>query len=128
MKLLRHLILGLALVASVVLTSFAQQNNPYNGNWLAKFTTSNGRPVEAEVIVKDAAGTWTRTDRNRNPCAGLNMPIAVARATASEFEFSINGSKMLTGCSDVTVTLKRIDDKTLEGQNSNGRKITLVRQ
>lgn len=129
MSALRLLGLGSALLASI---AFAQGSNPFNGKWLAKFQGERGGAREAELVVKDDAGTWkvfgTSHDTKRNPCMGRDLPIAVQRASTGEFAFRIESSKALTGCTDRSVTLKRVDDKTLEGQFDDGRMLTLVRE
>lgn len=129
MKVVHCLILGLALAASASLTSVAQQNNPHNGSWLAKFMTRGGNPGGATVVVKDSGGTWTSKNTSAgNPCLGLEWPFAVTRATTDIFEISINKSKAMRGCGKLNLTFKRVDGKTLEGQYKDGRKVTLERQ
>ena len=127
MKLPGRLVFALAL-GLVALQSNAQQSNPYNGSWLATLNNDRGVPEQYEVVVTELTGTWRATQlRAKNPCRGLTMPVAVTSATATDFEFSINGSKVLSGCSDLTVSVKRTNDKMMEGQVNDGRKITLVR-
>ena len=46
---------GLALLP---LISGAQEANPYNGKWMARWTSPTGASVAARVEVKDAGGTW----------------------------------------------------------------------
>lgn len=129
MKLIQCATVGLMLSVSFVLAPLAQQNNPYEGSWLARFNGDSGTPEDAELVVKAGAGTWTNSRRIRsNPCTGRTTPVAVSRATGNEFEFAVNGSRALAGCPDFIVSVKRVDDKTLEGQYSDGRKISLVRQ
>jgi len=129
MNTLRLLGLGGALLGSI---AFAQGSNPYNGKWQAKFQGERGGAKEAELVVKDNGGTWrvwgTSHDTKRNPCIGRELPIAVQRASTGELAFRIESSKALTGCTDRSVTLKRVDDKTLEGQFDDGRTLTLVRE
>lgn len=126
-------ILGLLGFGSVLLGSiaFAQGSNPYNGKWLAKFQGERGGAREAELVVKNDGGTWkvwgTSHDTKRNPCIGRDLPIAVQRASIGELAFRIESSKALSGCTDRSVTLKRVDDKTLQGQFDDGRTLTLVR-
>jgi hypothetical protein len=129
MNTLRLLGLGGALLGSI---AFAQGLNPYNGTWIAKFQDKRGGAQEAELVVKDDGGTWkiwgTPRDTKRNPCIGRDLPITVGLASAAGLAFRIEGSKALTGCPDGRVTLKRVDDKTLEGQFGDGRTLTLVRE
>ena len=97
--------------------------------WLAKFKGPTGTPVEARVVVKDSEGTWTgNTSSPFNPCFGLEWPFAVTRAAADNLEISVNMEKALSGCGTFDLKLKRTDDKTLEGEFSDGRKVILSRQ
>lgn len=129
MNTLKLLGLGGALLGSI---AFAQGPNPYNGKWLAKFQDKRGGAQEAELSVKDDGGTWkvwgTSRDTKRNPCIGRDLPITVKLASTEGLAFRIEGSKVLAGCPDGSVTLKRVDDKTLEGQFGDGRTLTLVRE
>lgn len=129
MSALRYLGLGGAFLGSMV---FAQNPNPHDGKWLAKFQDKRGGVQEAALVVKDDGGAWkilgTSHDTKRNPCIGRDLPIAVQRASTGELAFRIEGSKVLAGCPDGSVALKRVDDKTLEGQFGDGRALTLVRE
>lgn len=128
MNTLRWLGLGGAFLGSI---TFAQGPNPYNGKWIAKFQGQRGGARETELVVKDDGGTWkvwgTSHGTKRNPCIGRDLPIVVQRASTSELAFRIESSKALSGCTDRSVTLKRVDDKTLQGQFDDGRTLTLVR-
>ena len=128
-NILRLLGLSGALLASI---AFAQGPNPFNGTWHAKFQDKRGGAQAAELIVKDDGGTWkvwgTSHDTKRNPCIGRDLPITVKRASTEELAFRIEGSKVLAGCPDGNVTLKRVDDQRLEGQFGDGRMLTLVRE
>jgi len=63
-----------------------------------------------------------------NPCAGRVAPITVRSATADDLVFEINRSTALAGCKDGIAKLKRVDDKTLQGEFDGGRKLKLIRQ
>ena len=76
------------------------------------------------------SGTWdftTYTSNRNDPCAGRASPITVTVATPAELVFEVTRSKVLTGCSDFVAKLRRVDDKTLEGDVS-GYKLKLARQ
>ncbi|MBY0420311.1 MAG: hypothetical protein K2W88_19845, partial [Pararheinheimera sp.] len=88
-----------------------------------------GAKMEGAVVIKDQGGTWDMlTSVRNNPCAGRAAPIAIQRMTADELVFEIKRSQALPGCKDGLATLKRSDDKTLEGEFDAGRKLKLVRQ
>ncbi len=132
MNILRLLGLSGALLGSIAL---AQGPNPYNGKWVAKYKGEGGVATEAEVVVTDDSGTWKSWDTpqflhspKRNPCLGRDLPIAVQRASTGELAFRIEASKALAGCPNRSVTLKRVDDKTLQGRFDDGRALTLTRE
>lgn len=68
----------------------------------------------------------------KNPCLVVVAPINVISATGDEIVFEINRSKRLEGCRDETVTLNRVDDKTLLGTFYGGskklRELTLTKK
>jgi hypothetical protein len=129
MKFLQRSATGVMLGMSFVFAALAQQNSPYDGTWRVKFTGDRGTPEDAELVVNAGNGTWTNNSRRRgsDPCVGRTMPIAVSRATGDELEFAVEGSKALLGCPDFIVSAKRVDNSTLEGKYSDGRRISLVR-
>ena len=115
-------------LAALALAAQAQEPNPYNGTWKAEYTTRSGASREGKVVISDRTGTWDMAvQRSNNPCTGRAYPIAVIVANASELSFEISRAKTLVGCKDGTATLKRVDDKTLEGEFDDF-KLRLVRQ
>ena len=130
MKFLRRSATAVMLGMSFVFAALAQQNSPFDGTWRARFTGDRGTPEDAELVVNARSGTWTNNSRRRNsdPCMGRITPIAVSRATADELEFAVEGSKALLGCPDFIVSARRVDNTTLEGKYSDGRRISLVRE
>jgi hypothetical protein len=107
----------------------AQEPAPFDGKWLAKFSTERGEAREAVLNVKGTSGTWQVQTRARgNPCVGLEAPVTATVVSASELELKFHNSKALTGCTDNGAKVRRVDDKTLEGTLDDGRKVSLVRQ
>ena len=106
----------------------AQAANPYNGTWTLAFDTTK-EDLEGTVVVRDEGGTW-RVDAKskKNPCVGIEAPIAVKTSTQTDLVFDVHRSKLLASCKDWTVKLKRVDERTLKGQFADGREITLLRQ
>jgi len=108
---------------------FAQQPNPYNGTWRVEFASQKDVVREGEVVIKDEAGSWqVLRHKKGNPCAGREAPVSIQLATEVGLVFAVNASKVITGCKDQVVTLKRVDDRTLQGTMDDGREITMVRQ
>ena len=127
-----------AMATALVLSStfgslaIAQEKISLDGRWLAEYPRrNNATMLEAVVVLKGSSGTWNVTPpsvRARNPCLGRDYPIAVIAESAESVDLAVRGSQALTGCSDLSVKLKRIDDKTLEGLIDDTRKVTLKRQ
>jgi hypothetical protein len=128
MKIIERLVIGSLLLCSVAL---AQEPNSYSysGKWDATMVNNKGETRRGTVTLTDKDGIW---DINwlsaRNPCAGMRSPIVIQRASADELVFEIGRSKVLRGCKDNIVTLKRVSETTLQGELDDGRKLTLVRK
>lgn len=121
---------SVALFLSFILSSsaFAQPANPYNGTWTVSFDGNKTADLEGTVVVDDGGGTWKVTARARkNPCVGREAPITVQTASPEELVFEVNRSKVLTGCKDWTMKFKKVDDKTLTGEFTDGRAVSLIR-
>lgn len=107
----------------------AQQDNPYNGTWAARADGERSVDAEGTIVIKDTAGTWSFVARNRDdPCFGKESPLEVRKASADELMFVVMRSKVLAGCRDFRVMLKRVDEQTLEGKFGDGRRIAMKRK
>lgn len=103
--------------------------NAYNGTWALGMDGSRTVDMEGTVVVKDEGGTWRVLARSRgNPCVGREAPIAVKSATETELVFEVNRSQVLAGCRNWTMRFRKLDDKTLTGQLTDGRVVTLTRE
>jgi len=129
---------GFGLAAALVLGSvcapvgMAQDSKPHDGSWVAQYPQrKNNNMLEAVVVLRGSTGTWNVTPpsmRAKNPCLGRDYPVSVVAESADSIELAVHGSKALTGCSDLSVKLKRVDEKTFEGLIDDTRKVTLKRQ
>ena len=118
--------LGLALAATGLL---AQEANPYNGTWLGTYTTKKGDQRSVVLNLSGSGGTWRNHFRIINhPCVGRELPVTIARATATQLAIRINGSKFLQGCEDFGVKFSRTGDNAIEGKLRKMGNLTLVRQ
>ena len=98
--------------------AIAQDTNSFDGKWIAKVKSSNGKNLDAEVAVKGDSGTWQYNFDNLrkvNQCLTSQLVIAVSRKTADELEFVIKHAA-IDGCTDIAVKLRRADDKSLVGK------------
>jgi hypothetical protein len=97
--------------------SFAQDANPFNGNWKVTLTLPNGRNFsDIDLLVDGTGGSWQSKAINRdNRCMGLKYPIEVTHSNASELKFTILADKTLKGCPDGRFEFQLVDGK-LVGQ------------
>ncbi|MGC3985812.1 MAG: hypothetical protein QM777_14455 [Pseudorhodoferax sp.] len=105
------------------------QTGAFDGEWTAHFNAAN-QPRTARVVIKGEGGSWQTLylPQGADICFKLEVPIEVSSTTAQEITFRGRASKALAGCADGNpVTLKRVDDKTLEGAMGDGRPVRLVR-
>ena len=127
----RPLAAAFALLAS---TAHAQTPAPLDGRWTGTTTSAtSGAELLIEVDIKDQAGTWTYTAPGANakragPCFGRAFPLEVRLQPGEQYAISVDGARLITGCPVFSLTLKRIDETTLEGTFANGRPAKLVRQ
>ncbi|MEO8145157.1 MAG: hypothetical protein ABI654_13170 [Betaproteobacteria bacterium] len=118
--------LGLALAPTGLV---AQEANPYNGTWVGKYTTPKGAPRTVVLVLSGSGGTWKNHVRiKQNPCLGREMPVTVARATATDLMIGIDGSKFLPGCKDFRARFSNAGGNAIEGRIGKMGKLTLVRQ
>jgi hypothetical protein len=108
---------------------FAQQTGPFEGKWNGTMQIGGGRSLPIEASFDTTGGKWRITVSNReNPCMNRDLPLSITSQSQSELVFALNGSKVLVGCSDATIALKLIDNKTLEGAVDDGRKVRLTKE
>jgi len=119
----------LALVQSAI----AQQGNGLAGNWVGTMPGLSGNQLGVELAIAESGGTFRmkppsgNVGRN-NPCFGRDFPVTIVSQSASEAVVQINGSALLPGCIDQTVTFKSADGKSMEGSLPDGRQIKLNRK
>lgn len=106
--------------------------SPLDGSWRVTFSTEGSDGREGAVDIKGGTGTWTtfgRGDRDRKDvCVGRPFPVAITGDPESGLNLRVEAAASVAGCRDRKATLKRVDDRTLEGSFDNGRPLKLVRQ
>jgi hypothetical protein len=121
----------LAIGACLLLAcSLSHGADPYDGDWSVTYVGQTGAALDAGLSLSGASGSWIthlgyRPSYNY-PCFGHEFPVT-ARQSPTELILTVSGSKVIAGCFDFTVTLKPVDEKTLEGHFSNGHPIKLKR-
>ena len=120
------LALGLALATTELL---AQEPNPYNGTWLGKYTTKKGEQRTVVLNLSDASGMWRNHVRVRqDTCLGRELPVTIARATATQLAIRIHGSQFMPGCKDFGLQFSRTGENTFAGRMGKAGALTFVRQ
>lgn len=115
--------------ALIPLIGGAQEGNPYNGQWMARWKSPMGVTVEARVAIADAGGTWRLLGANRGDnCFERDFPLVVGRANETELALSVRASQLVRGCPDSAVRFTQIGQKRLEGKFRDGTPVTLERR
>jgi hypothetical protein len=115
----------------VALSAFAQTKNIYDGNWTVKWTNANGIGRQAHLNLASDSGTYKASpfvQRGRpNQCETVEQPVKVEKASPEELVVAINASKGMVGCPDNKLTLRKVDEATLQGHFAGGTAVTLTR-
>lgn len=107
----------------------AQEPNPYNGTWSGTYTTKKGEQRSVVLNLSDGGGTWKNHIRVRqDTCLGRELPVTIARATATQLAIRIHGSKFMPGCKDFGLKFSRTGENTFEGKMGKAGALTFVRQ
>ena len=118
--------------ALLLLTAHAQDAGPLSGVWRAHFLAPNGAHREATFTINGDSGLWTDARFGvqgvGNRCLGHEFPVIFKSHSATEIEFIVNASSVLTGCDNIGATVKATVDGDLEGHFRDGRPIRLVRE
>jgi hypothetical protein len=126
----------LAVASTMVLVSHALAQDaaaPLNGTWYGEIQMPGGLIAEVQMRVEGpAGGTWTVSPRGGkaatpNPCLGRPLPLAITEADGA-FKLHIQAAQEVKGCSDGRATLKRTDERHLEGNFADGRSLKLARR
>jgi hypothetical protein len=95
--------------------AMAQAPAEFVGTWKVTWHGAK-KPQEAKLVITDSGGTWRTYDSSRNnPCIGREVPISVKVQSPGEVAIDLKFSEALAGCSNSIVTLKRVDDRNLQG-------------
>jgi len=91
----------------------------YDGTWTATFDRSVGPTGTAKFVLEDFAGTWQDVgpaDRLKgSACGAKSRPVTVQLSQKEGFAFTVFGADVSPQCQDLTVYVKHVDGKTLEG-------------
>lgn len=132
MKQLLLLALTCSLGAPLALAQQDPDTNEFNGRWNVSVRAGGARPFAATLLLENFAGTWQDAAAggliHSKHCKGRKFPITVQNSVQSALEFTVWGSAVSTTCPDISVTLKPVGDKVLEGSTGGGDAIRLTRR
>ena len=121
---------GAALTAAVPAPSYWDDSNVNDGKWIARIDGDAKTARQGRVVISDFAGEWREMGPRRagDPCRGTKpFPITVQRSNDNQVEFTAWAAKV-SKCPDFALTLKVVDERTLEGTTSDGREVRLTRE
>jgi len=91
----------------------------YDGTWTATFDRSVGPTGTAKFVLNDFAGTWEDVGPadlvKGSACGAKSRPVTVQLSQKEGFSFTVFGTHVSPQCQDLTVYVKHVDGKTLEG-------------
>jgi len=92
----------------------------YDGTWTVTFDRGGAGPTgTATFVLADFAGTWQDVGPaallKDSVCGAKPRPVTVQLSQKVGFSFTVFGVDVSPKCPDLTVYVKHIDEKTLEG-------------
>lgn len=125
---------GLALLALAPGAGRAQTTDVplYDGRWSVSIQDSEAGYRRARLELADFAGVWQDTSPagavKARACAGKRFKITVQRSRSTELELTVWGSSVSAACPDLSVLLKPVDDRTLEGTIGAQGRVRMTRR
>nr|WP_316644028.1 hypothetical protein [uncultured Roseateles sp.] len=128
-KILLSLLCGLCVPA--VWAQAEPDTDIFNGKWKVSVQAGSGRPSSATLLLTNFSGTWSdpaaSSGTKPRACKGTKFPVTVQNSKASELEFTAWGSAVSPACPDISVTVKPVSAKLLEGTLATGEMVKLTR-
>jgi hypothetical protein len=90
----------------------------YDGTWTVRLQCPDGSPCTARLVIKDFAGTWQNLSGKssaKSVCGSKKLPVTVQSSTRSLLALTAFGDVVSPTCPTLTVVVKPIDAKALEG-------------
>lgn len=99
------------------------------GSWSAKFADARGTQRQGVLKIAGRAGTWEELYApSRDLCATKEAPIEIVDAQVESFTVVVYRSKLLRGCEDVTLQMKRSSDGQYSGTLPGDRIFVISRR
>jgi hypothetical protein len=110
----------LAVLLGGISPALAEEANPFIGKWIATWENKGGRPLQADVSIVEAGGTWqTLVTRKNDPCVGKEAPIEIKSVSPKELRMAVRHSEVIPGCKDTNVKLHLHDDGSVTGNRGS---------
>jgi hypothetical protein len=106
--------------------AFAQpaDDKTYDGTWSVRLQTPKGRERDATLVIVGYDGTWqdgrVRSGARKRGCGGKKVPVTIQASTQTLLAFTVWGDVVSAACPTLTVTLRPVSDKRLEGPADHG--------
>lgn len=99
------------------------------GNWGAKFADARGTPRQGVLKISGSAGTWEELYApSRDLCATKEVPIEIVDAQVGAFTLIVYRSKLLRGCENVTIQMRRTPNLQYSGTLPGDRIFVITRR
>jgi len=128
----RGLVVLLAIACPAAFAQAEPDTDAYDGKWVVNIVGDKTRVHAADLVVGDFAGSWRDVGKGSqikgSACRGKKFPITVQVSQRAKLAFTVWGSAVSPTCPDLSVELKPVDAKTLEGTIGNDQRVLLTRR
>ena len=95
----------------------------YDGGWTVRFKCPDGTACTARMVLKDFEGSWqdVRGSRaSKSVCGGRKIPLSVQSSKLAHLAFTAWGESVRPGCPTLSIFVKPVSAKLLEGSYDVG--------
>ena len=95
----------------------------YDGTWTVRLRCPDGSNCAARLVLRDFEGTWQDLQGKRSAksaCGAKKIPLTVQSSKLSHLEFTVWGENISPGCPTLSVLVKPVNAKVLEGRYELG--------
>lgn len=127
----RFWLVFLGSVFCATLAAAADDTLENDGTWSARIEGDVRTARQGRVVISNFEGHWQELGPQRagDPCRGAKpFPITVQKSNNRDVEFTVWAAMVRSACSDFTLTLRVVDDRTLAGTTADGREVRLTRE
>lgn len=113
-------------ITLLFVSPFAFGQSALDGHWHG---TMGRMQLPIQVVFSGRSGTWTAhpVGRVEDACADRPVPFEITKDEGAELVLDVLGSKVLAGCPNATITLKKVDEKNLAGAPPSGHRVKLTK-